>query len=76
MEVNTDLDNGSEQYKIEFKIYKLFKGVAHTTTVVGYDIRNKTYHITYKDGHEEHLFCNEVHACKDKINPCEIKKKL
>ena len=72
---NTDLDDGFKQFKIGFKIYKLFDGVAHIGTVIGYNPRERMYHITYKDGDEEHIFHNKVHSYKDKIEPREIKKK-
>lgn len=76
VELNTDLDDGSKRFKIGFKIYKLFHGVAHTSTIAGYDPRDRICLIKYKDGDEEHLFNNEVHSYRDKIDPCAIKKNL
>ena len=41
--------------------------------LVGYDPRERMYHIMYKDGDEEWLFHNEMHSYKDKIDSNKMK---
>ena len=36
VELNTDLDDGSERFKVGFKIYKSFDGVAYNGTIVSW----------------------------------------
>ena len=66
-EALTDVDDGSERYKLGSKVYKLFKGVPYTGTIIGYDATHKLYQIEYTDGDREEMYHNEVHAHKDPI---------
>ena len=75
IELNTDVDDGSERFKIGFRIHKLFDGVAHIGAIDGYDPRDRMYHVTYEDGDEESLFHNEIHAHEDKIDDVPYWKK-
>ena len=74
VELNTDLDDGSERHKTVFKIYRAFDGIIYTGKIAAYDPRDELYHIKYEDGDDEWFFRNEVHSYKDKIE--SNKKKL
>ena len=57
-EIDTNVDDGSERFKIGFRIYKLFNGTQYKGTVVGYDETNKLYKIKYDDGNAEQMYHN------------------
>ena len=74
-EIDTDVDDGSERFKIGFKIYKLFDGIPYKGTVVGYDETNKLYKIKYDDGDAEQMYHNEVYLHKDPIKTPNVSTK-
>lgn len=66
-EVDSDLDDQSDYFKIGFTIYKAFKNVKHKEKIIGYDSKHRLYEIKYKYSDKEEFYHNEIDAHHDKV---------
>lgn len=80
LEINEELDDGSDQYKNGIKIFKLFDGVGYKGSIIGYNHKNWLYQVKYEGRDKEDFYSNEIYAHKNHQLPChkcwkQIKKK-